>query len=126
MTKRRRWVLWLVLVAALLLVVSGGSASLFFRQRSFQAELAEARAALAAGNHNLASRRLSQLSERWTSDGEVYILLGESGAQERGRHEPPERTKEAQAAAAAALAAWSKVPRESPNYGRACLLAPPT
>ena len=68
-----------------------------------------------------ASSRLSRLAKRWTSDGEVYLLLGESEL-ERGRNEPPERRAEAQAAAAAALAAWSKVPRSSPYYGRACLL----
>ena len=121
MVKRRRLVVGLVVAAVLLLVVSGGSAALFLRQRSFQAELAEGRAFLAAGNHNLAIDRLSRLSKRWTNDGEVYLLLGQSEL-ERAQSQPPDRVKEAREAAAAALAAWSQVARGSPHYGRACLL----
>ena len=59
--------------------------------------------------------------ERWTNDGEVYLLLGESEL-ERGRNEPSDRRTEAQAAAAAALAAWAKVPAGKPVF-RPCLLA---
>ena len=70
----------------------------------------------------LASDRLSRLAERWTNDGEVFLLLGESEL-ERSRKEPPDRRTEAAAWATAALAAWAKVPTASPYFGRASLLA---
>jgi enediyne biosynthesis protein E4 len=121
MAKRRGSTAWWVLAALLLLIVSGTACALLIRQRSLQADLAEARAAFAAGHHALASDRLARLSERWTNDGEVYLLLGESEL-ERARNQPSDRKTEAQAAAAAALAAWSKVPPASHYFGRACLL----
>ena len=92
------------------------------RQRSREAELAEAQAAVAAGKYAKASDRLSRLATHWTSDGLVFVLLGESELA-RGKNEPPERKEEVQAAAAAALAAWAKVPAKSPHFGRACLLS---
>ncbi len=120
MAKRRGGIAWWVVAALLLLLVCGGACALLIRQRSLRAELAQARSAFAAGNHALASARLSRLSERWTNDGEVYLLLGESEL-ERGRNEPSDRRTEAQAAGAAALAAWARVPAESPYFGRASL-----
>jgi enediyne biosynthesis protein E4 len=121
MPKRWGGVTWWVLGALLVLSLLGVGCAFLIRQRSLEAELAQAREALAGGHHALASSRLSRLAARWTNDGEVYLLLGESEL-ERGRNEPPERRAEAQAAAARALAAWSKVPRSSPYYNRACLL----
>jgi enediyne biosynthesis protein E4 len=121
MAKRIRVVWWWGLAALLLLLLSAWAGALVIRQRSLRAELAEARAASAAGKHAQASIRLSRLAERWTNDGEVLILLGESELA-RAQNEPPERRAEAEAAASAALAAWAKVPRSSPHFGRASLL----
>ena len=121
MSKRIGVLKWLGLAAVLLLVLSAVAGAFVFRQRLLQAELEEARAAFAAGKHALASRRLSQLAERWTNHGEVFLLLGESELA-RGRNEPPERRAEAQQAATAALGAWEKVAPDSPYFGRACLL----
>jgi tetratricopeptide (TPR) repeat protein len=119
----KRWggrALW-VLGALLLLCLLGAECAYLIRQRFLQSELEQARAALEAGHHARASLRLSQLADRWTNDGEVYLLLGQSELA-RGRNEPPERRAEAQAAATRALEAWSKVPRSSPYFGRASLL----
>jgi enediyne biosynthesis protein E4 len=121
MAKRIAVVWWWGLAALLLVGFSAGAGALVIRLRWLQAELAQARAASAAGNHALASARLSRLAERWTNDGEVFILLGESELA-RGRNEPPERRAEARAAAKAGLAALAKVPKASPYFGRACLL----
>ena len=115
MAKRIGVVWWWGLAALLLLVVSAWAGALVIRQRSLQAELAQARAASAAGKHAQASMRLSRLAERWTNDGEVLILLGDSELA-RGRNEPPERRAEAQAAAAAALAAWAKSAAGKPSF----------
>ncbi len=121
MAKRRGGTAWWVLGALVLLSMVGAACAYLIRQRSLQAELAEARAALAGGHYALASSRLSRLAERWTGDGEVYLLLGECEL-ERGRNEPPERRAEAQAAATRALEAWSKIPRSSPYHDRGSLL----
>jgi enediyne biosynthesis protein E4 len=121
MAKRIGVVWWWGLAAILLLVVSAGAGALVIRQLSLRAELAFARRASAAGKHAQASIRLSSLAERWTNDGEVLILLGESELA-RAQNEPPERRAEAEAAASAALAAWARVPRSSPYFGRASLL----
>jgi tetratricopeptide (TPR) repeat protein len=121
MAKRIGVIWWWGLAAVLLLLFSAGAGAFVIRQRWLQAELVQARAASAAGNHARASSRLSRLAERWTNDGEVLILLGESELA-RARSEPPERRSEAQAAATAALAAWARVPPSSPHFGRACLL----
>jgi tetratricopeptide (TPR) repeat protein len=114
-------VAWWCLAAFLLLVLCLGAGLLVVRQRSLRAELDLARAAMAAGNHAAASARLSRLAARWTNDGEVFLLLGESEL-ERARKQPPERRAEAMARSTAALAAWSKVPPASPHFGRAALL----
>ncbi len=121
MTKRIGLVTWWGLAALLLLLVSVGAGALVVRNRSLYAELDQARTAFAAGNHALASVRLSRLAERWTNDGEVLLLLGEN-EMERGRKEPPERRAESLAAGTAALNAWAKVPKTSPYFGRASLL----
>ncbi len=92
MAKRRGGTARWVLGALLLLSLLGAACVYFIRQRSLHAELAEARAALAGGHYALASSRLSRLAERWTGDGEVYLLLGECEL-ERGRNEPPERQR---------------------------------
>jgi enediyne biosynthesis protein E4 len=109
------------LAAIVLLLFSLGAGALVVRQRALEAELAQARSAFAAGNHALASVRLTRLAQRWSNDGEVFILLGENEL-ERSRKEPPDRRAESQAAGAAALAAWEKVPTASPYFGRASLL----
>ena len=88
MAKRRGGTAWWVLGALLLLSLLGAACVYLIRQRSLQAELAEARAALAGGHYALASSRLSRLAERWTGDGEVYLLLGECEL-ERGRNGTP-------------------------------------
>ncbi len=121
MARRIGVVGWIALAALLLLLFSAGALALVIRQRSLEAELVQARSALSAGNHALAGARLSRLAERWTNDGEVFILLGENEL-ERARKEPPDRRAESQAAGDAALAAWAKVPRTSPHFGRASLL----
>jgi enediyne biosynthesis protein E4 len=121
MTRRIGVAGWCSLAAIVLLLFSLGAGALLLRQRALQAELAQARSALAAGNHALASVRLTRLAQRWTNDGEVFILLGENEL-ERGRKEPSERRAESQAAGALALAAWEKVPKASPYFGRASLL----
>src|ERR1022692_4084762 len=120
MAKRFGGVAWWGLAALMLLLLSVGAGALVVRQRSLRAELDQARAAFAAGNHALASDRLSRLAQRWTNDGEVFVLLGESEL-ERGRKEPPDRRAEAKAWSNAALAAWAKVPPASPYFGRASL-----
>ena len=78
MTKRVGGIVWWGLAALMLLLLSVGAVALVVRQRSLRAELEQARASMAAGNHALASARLSRLAERWTNDGEVLVLLGES------------------------------------------------
>ena len=121
MAKRWGGTAWWVLGALVLLSLAGAACAYLIRQRSMQAELAEARAAFAGGHFALASSRLSRLAERWTGDGEVYLLLGQCEL-ERGRNEPPERRAEAQAAATRALEAWSRIPRSSPFHDRGSLL----
>jgi hypothetical protein len=89
MAKRSRELAWWGLAAFLLLMVSFGAGALVIRQRSREAELTEAQAAVAAGKYARASDRLSRLAKSWTSDGLVFVLLGESELA-RGKNEPPE------------------------------------
>src|ERR1700728_4692043 len=58
MARRIRSVVWWGLAAFLLLVFSLGAGALVIRQRSLEAELAQARAAFDAGHFGLASNRL--------------------------------------------------------------------
>ena len=68
--------------------------------RSFQSELTQARDALSAKRFGVARHRLSRLAERWTNDGEVLLLLGDSEvALGKPNH---------------ALACWARVPASSP------------
>jgi enediyne biosynthesis protein E4 len=103
-TKQRRLGLWIALGFGV--VVSALSVgAIVVRHRSFQSELNEARAALEAKRFGLARQRLSRLAERWTNDGEVLLLLGESEAA-LGKSDD-------------AQACWAKVPASSKFYGKA-------
>jgi enediyne biosynthesis protein E4 len=102
-TYRRRaalGVVALVLLAAAVVVLQ-------LRQRSFQAELQQAREALIEGRYGLARQRLERLAQRWTNDGEILFLLGNSELL-RGKRE-------------AAMAAWARVPASSSFFGKAAL-----
>ncbi len=60
-----------------------------------------------ARRFGLARQRLSRLAERWTNDGEVLFLLGNSEF-ELGKRDD-------------ALAAWARVPASSPYFGKAVI-----
>jgi tetratricopeptide (TPR) repeat protein len=102
----RRGKFWLlvlgVLVALVLTSVLGLQA--YWRQ-SRRVELAEARRAIAEGRMGRARELLMHLGDRWTNQGEVFLLLGECELA-RGRREE-------------ALKAWARVPERSPHYARA-------
>ncbi|QEH34316.1 FG-GAP repeat protein [Aquisphaera giovannonii] len=106
---RRRRMGWAVAVALLAAVAVGVSAAGLARQRrAWRAELEAARLAIAEGRHSTARQKLAGLADRWSNEGEVYLLLGECELA-RGRRDE-------------ALSAWSRVPRESPHHARAALL----
>jgi tetratricopeptide (TPR) repeat protein len=96
------------LVVLLLVVLTVAAGALVVHQRSLRAELEQARDALAAGRIGVAHARLVALADRWTGDGEVYLLLGEAKLARNERMD--------------ALEAWSRVPETSPFFGRAALL----
>jgi thioredoxin-like negative regulator of GroEL len=105
MTKRRVLGLWSA--AGLMLLLAMGAGALAVYQRSLRAELEEARTAFDAGHFAVASKGFSRLAKRWTNDGEVLWLLGESELK-RGRREE-------------ALAVWAKLSPSSPFFGSASL-----
>ncbi|WP_165220264.1 FG-GAP-like repeat-containing protein [Aquisphaera insulae] len=100
------WVVGIVLLGGI--VAAAAVVGLAARRRGWQADLDAARKALAEGRHALARQRLADLAERWTHDGEVLLLLGECELA-RGRRDD-------------ALAAWSRIRKESPYHSRAALL----
>jgi enediyne biosynthesis protein E4 len=106
MRKRRVLGLWSAVSVALIIAV-GAVGAFVYRERALRAELVQARVAFDAGRYAVASDRLSRLAPRWSGDGEVFWLLGESELK-RGRREE-------------ALANWSKVTPASPFFGRAAL-----
>ena len=57
--------------------------------------------------YGLARQRLARLAERWTNDGEVLFLLGNSEFALGKRDD--------------ALASWARVPASSPFFGKAVL-----
>ena len=89
-----------------LLLSAAAAGAFLIRQRSLHAELQLAREALAARRYGLARQRLTRLAERWTNDGEVFLLLGNA---EDGLGKPD------------AMASWAKVPASSPYFGAAAL-----
>jgi thioredoxin-like negative regulator of GroEL len=106
--RRRRFGRWALVVLGLLIVASAtGSGTLWLRDRSRRRELAEAREAMNGRRYGVAQQRLERVAGRWTSDGEVLVLLGECQAA-RGKRED-------------ALATWAKVPPTSPFFDRASL-----
>ena len=107
LTKKRRGLrLWHALVFVVLLA-SAMAGALVVRQRSLTAELTEAREALSAKRFGLARQRLARLADRWTNDGEVFFLLGNSELALGKRDD--------------ALLSWARVPASSPFFGRAAI-----
>jgi enediyne biosynthesis protein E4 len=103
---RRRLHVWVALgLVVLLLAVP--AAALVVLQRSFQSELTQARAALTAKRFGVAHQRLSRLAERWSNNGEVDFLLGNSEAALGKRDD--------------ALASWARVPASSPFVVKAAV-----
>jgi len=88
-----------------LLLAMGAAGAYVIHQRSLYAELDQARTALGAGRFGVASDRLSRLAPRWTNNGEVLLLLGQSELARGHREE--------------ALAAWAKLSPSSPFFGQA-------
>ncbi len=119
MFKRRGRLARWVLVGSLLLAMAAAWAAVagWYRARSRRSELDEARQALAEGRLASARERLTRLADRWGSDGDVLLLLGQCEL-ERGRRDggfdPSARE--------AALAASARVPASSDAYPRAALL----
>jgi tetratricopeptide (TPR) repeat protein len=94
-------------VGLVLLLAIGAAGAYVIQRRSYLAEFQQARTALDAGRFAFASKRLASLATRWTKDGEVLLLLGDSELG-LGRRE-------------AALAAWARLPESSPFFGQAAL-----
>jgi enediyne biosynthesis protein E4 len=95
---------WSVL-ALIALLCSAAVAFQVVRNRRLRLELNEAREALNAKRYGLARQRLERLAERWTNDGEVFLLLGNCELA-TGRRDD-------------VLVTWSKVPPSSAFFGRA-------
>jgi enediyne biosynthesis protein E4 len=104
--KRRGLRLWFAL-GLIVLLLSATAGALLVRQRSLTAELLLAREALSAKRFGLARQRLARLAERWTIDGEVLFLLGNSELALGKRDD--------------ALVSWARVPASSPFSGRAVM-----
>ena len=106
---RRTIRLWAALGVVVLALLAAAGGALAVRQRSFQAELQQAREALYASRYQLARHDAGvQLAcSRWTNDGEVLFLLGNSELL-LGKRE-------------AAMAAWTRVPASSSFFGKAAL-----
>ena len=104
---RRSYRLWAALGVVVLALLAAAGGALAVRQRSFQAELQQAREALIAGRYEVARQRLERLAQRWRNDGEVLFLLGNSELL-LGKRE-------------AAMAAWARVPASSSFFGKAAL-----
>ncbi|MGP0065833.1 MAG: tetratricopeptide repeat protein, partial [Isosphaeraceae bacterium] len=131
MVERRVGLLrWVVLGLALAILASSSVAGvIWYRTRSRRLELAEARAAMEAGRFGMARQHLVRLADRWPDDGEILLLLGECEL-ERGRRETAMASETGRDPEAerrhgqdAAIAAWARVPRASPAYSKAALLA---
>ena len=106
MNSRRRFRLAIVL-GLTILTLSAAVAGVALRHRSLQSELVQAREAVNAKHFSLARQRLSRLAERWTNDGEVLLLKGNSELALGKRDD--------------ALASWAKIPISSPFFGKAAL-----
>ena len=107
---RRGFVRWRVLGLGLLIVAAcaTGAGASWPRERSRIMGVEQAREAMNAGRLGVARERLARLAERFQSDGEVHVLLGECELA-RGNRED-------------ALAAWARVAPSSEHFGRAALL----
>ena len=81
--RKRRGLRLGIALGLVVLLLSAAAGALVVRQRSLQAELQQAREAFGARRFGLASQRLSRLAERWTNDGEVFLLLGNSRVRAR-------------------------------------------
>jgi enediyne biosynthesis protein E4 len=102
---RRRWLL-AVLGIATALAAWGTARGVDSWQ--YRAKLAQAKARIAAGSPAEACRLLADAVVRWPGEGEVAFLLG-ACEQALGRPD-------------SALAAWSRVPSDSPFAGHAAML----
>jgi tetratricopeptide (TPR) repeat protein len=91
---------------SLLLAVTAGA--FIIHQRALRAELARAREAFSAGRFGAARERLARLASSWTTDDEVFLLLGECELAKGNREQ--------------AIAAWSRIGSSSPLFGKAALL----
>ena len=108
MSRRRRgFGLWISAGLALVLI-SLAAGAVVVRQSALRAELELARQAKNARRFGAARERLARLAQRWTNDGEVFLLLGECELELHRREY--------------ALAAWAQVLPTSPFFSRAALL----
>ena len=126
--RRSGLVKWIVPGLALaILATAVGAGAVWYRARSRRLELVAARADMKEGRFGLARQHLVRLSDRWPDDGEILLLLGEC-EMERGRRAAASASESGPDAEAklrhgqdAAIAAWDRVPRDSPSYPQAAL-----
>jgi predicted Zn-dependent protease len=106
---RRKTIVWSLGIG--FAIITGTAGILGYRmiaERRFQAELDQAKRALAANRPNTALERLNALASRWPDAGEVLYLIGRCEIA-RGH---PDRAE----------AAWGRIaPSDSPHFGLAAI-----